>query len=105
MSQTPASCSNPASSSGSRFKVVFDKALKAYKLKTKQDLITHPLASQLQACSSPAAILTILQDLVHQFEESRRGDERLRRWLSPMINVLYAFSATLGEGIGLANIN
>jgi len=100
MSQSPASSSKPASSS-STFKVIFDKALKAYKIKTKQDLIVHPLASQLQACSSPTTILTLLQDQVHQFEQSRSSDERLRRWLNPTINVLYTFSATLGQGIGL----
>ncbi|KAI9433551.1 hypothetical protein H4582DRAFT_987135, partial [Lactarius indigo] len=32
---------------------------------------------------------------------SRRDDERLTKWLNPTVNVLYAFSATLGEGVGL----
>jgi len=107
--QSPTSSSmskNPATTaSSSNFTIIFEKALNAYQTKTKQDLITHPLASQLQACDSPAAILTILQDQVHRFEQSRSGDERLRRWLNPTINVLYAFSATLGEGIGLVHIN
>ncbi|KAI9439161.1 hypothetical protein H4582DRAFT_1877688, partial [Lactarius indigo] len=85
----------------SNFKVIFEKALKAYKTKTEQDLIAHRLTIQLQACDSPAEILKILQDQVHQFEQSRSGDERLRRWISPTINVLYTFSAILGEGIGL----
>jgi hypothetical protein len=107
MSQPPASSSqNPATTvSSSNFNVIFEKALKAYKIKTKQDLTTHPLASQLKACDSPAAILTILQDQVHQFEQSRSGDERLRRWLDPTINVLYAFSSTLGQGVGLVHIS
>jgi len=97
---------NPATTaSSSNFKVIFEKALEAYNRKTKQDIITHPLASQLQACNSPGAILTILQVQVHQFEQSRSGDERLRRWLNPTINVLYAFSATLGEGVGLVHVN
>jgi fungal STAND N-terminal Goodbye domain len=106
MSQSPTSSSkNPATTtSSSNFKVVFDNALKAYKRKTKQDLITHPLASQLEECDSPADILTILQDQVHQFEQSRSGDERLRRWLDPTINVLHAFSETLGQGVGLVHI-
>ncbi|KAH9173158.1 hypothetical protein EDB89DRAFT_2242373 [Lactarius sanguifluus] len=102
MSQSPASNSkNPATTSSSNFTVIFGKALNVYKIKTKQDLATHPLASRLKACNSPAAILTILQDQVHQFEQSRTADERLRQWLNPTINVLYAFSATLGEGVGL----
>jgi hypothetical protein len=105
MSQSPASSSKtPATTaSSSNFDVIFDKALKAYKTKTKQDLITHPLASQLQACHSPATILTVLQGQVRQFENSRGDDERLWRWLNPTINVLYAFSATLGQGVGLVH--
>ena len=93
---------NPTTTlSTSSFNIIFDKALKAYKVKTKQDLTTHPLAKQLDLCDSPAAILTILQDQVRLFEQSRSGDERLRRWLNPMINVLYAFSETIGLGASL----
>ena len=106
MSQLPASSSKtPATTtSPSNFKVIFGKALKSYKTKTNQDLAAHPLARQLQACDSPAAILTILQDQVHQFEQSRSADERLRRWLNPTISVIYAFSETLGQGVGLVHI-
>ncbi|KAH9071552.1 hypothetical protein EDB83DRAFT_256835 [Lactarius deliciosus] len=88
-------------STSSNFKVVFEKALKAYQKKTKQDLAVHPLTSQLQACDSPAAILSILQGQVDQFIQSQSGHEKLKGWLNPTINVLYAFSATLGEGVGL----
>jgi hypothetical protein len=90
--------------SSSSFNVILDKALKAYKFKTKQDLTTHPLSKQLYVCDSPAAILTILQDQVHYFEQSRSGDERLWRWLNPTINVLYAFSETLGQGVSLVRV-
>ncbi|KAF8268839.1 hypothetical protein EI94DRAFT_1829277 [Lactarius quietus] len=71
------------------------------KKKTKQDIIAHSLASQLQACNSPVDILTIFQDQALQFERSRSSDERLRRRLSPTINMLYAFSVTLADGVGL----
>jgi hypothetical protein len=87
------------------FKAIFEKALKVYTKKTKQDLTAHPLATQLQECDSPAAIVTILQDQIDQFRQSQSGDERLQKWLNPTINVLYAFSATLGQGIGIVNIN
>ncbi|KAH9034285.1 ankyrin repeat-containing domain protein [Lactarius hengduanensis] len=65
-------------------------------------LTAHPLAAQLQACDSPAAILTILQDQVDRFNQSRSSNQRLQKWLNRTINVLYAVSVTLGEGIGLA---
>ena len=90
-----------ASTSSSNFQSIFNAALKAYEKKTKKDLLAHPLAAQLQACNSPSDILVILQDKVKEFDQSRSADERLSRWLNPTINVLYAFSATLGGGIGL----
>jgi hypothetical protein len=96
MSQTPST-----STSTSNFQSIFNAALKAYEKKTKKDLLAHPLAAQLQACNSPGDILTVLQDKVKEFQESRSADERLSRWLNPAINVLYAFSATLGQGVGL----
>ncbi|KAF8257635.1 hypothetical protein EI94DRAFT_1270143 [Lactarius quietus] len=106
MSESPApgSSSKPPipTAPSSNFKVIFDKALKEYKKKTKQKLTAHPLAAQLDKCDSPAAILAMLQDQVDQFNQARSGDERLQRWLNPTINVLLAFSATLGEGISLA---
>ena len=46
-------------------------------------------------------MLSVLMDLVRQFEQNRAGDERLRTWLDSTVNVLFAFSATLGEGVGL----
>ena len=89
------------SSSSSNFLPIFNAALETYESTTKNKLLTHPFANQLQSCDSPAAILTVLRDLIHQFDQSRSGNERLRNWLDPTVNVLFAFSATLGEGVGL----
>ncbi|KAH8992306.1 hypothetical protein EDB86DRAFT_3244437 [Lactarius hatsudake] len=96
MSQAPST-----STSSSNFQSIFNAALKAYEKKTKKDLLAHPLAAQLQACNSPADIIGVLQDKVKELDQSRSADERLSRWLNPTIEVLYAFSATLGEGVGL----
>ncbi|KAN0135033.1 Ankyrin repeat-containing domain protein [Lactarius tabidus] len=100
----PVSSSEPPrpNPSCSNFNDIFEKALKEYKKKTGQDLTAHPLAAQLQACDTPAAILTVLQDQVDQFNQSRSSDERLQRWLNPTINVLLVFAETIGEGISLA---
>jgi 2C-methyl-D-erythritol 2,4-cyclodiphosphate synthase len=89
--------------SSSNFQTVFNTALKEYEKRTKKDLLAHPLAAQLQSCYSITAILTILEDQVQQFDQHRRADERLTKWLNPTVNVLYAFSATLGEGVGIVN--
>jgi hypothetical protein len=89
------------STSSSNFQQIFNTALKAYEKRTKSDLLAHPLTVQLQACDSPGAILTILQQQVQELDQSSSSDERWSRWLEPTVNILFAFSATLGEGVGL----
>jgi hypothetical protein len=90
-----------ASSSSSNFQSIFNASLQAYDNKTKNKLLDHPLASKLQSCDSPNSALTVLQDLVQQFDKRRNSDERLKNWLDPTVNVLYAFSNTLSEGVSL----
>jgi hypothetical protein len=105
MPQTSATA-NVTTSSGSSSNIerIFLAALKSYKEKTKKDLKEHDLFRQLETCDSPAAILAVFQ--AKQFDSSRAGNnDRLKKWLTPTINVLYAFSNTLGEGISLVNID
>ena len=102
MSQTPATT---ASSSSSRFQAVFEAALKSHQKQTKKDLLAHPLAPQLQDCDSTTAIIAILKDQVQQFDKSHSGDERLTKWLSPTVNVLNAFSATISGGVSLVRLD
>jgi hypothetical protein len=94
-----------ASSSSPNFQYIFNASLQAYDNKTKNNLLDHPLATQLQSCNSPHAVLTVLQDLVQQFDQRRTDDERLKNWLDPTVNVLYTFSSTLGEGVGLVSLS
>jgi hypothetical protein len=96
MSTVPAS-----STSHSNFVSIFNAALETYKLKTKNDLASHPLLPSLQSCDSPEAILAIFQEQI--FNQSK-NDDKLTRWVTPTVNVLYAFSATLGQGVGLVSI-
>jgi len=93
-----------ASSSSSNFQSIFNASLQAYDNKTKNKLLDHPLAARLQSCDSPNAVLSVLQDLIQQFDQRRTNDERLKSWLNPTVNVLYTFSATLGEGVGLVSL-
>ena len=88
-------------STPSNFQVIFDNALKAYKKRTKKDLLTHPLAGRLETCDSANRILTVLQEQVQELNQSQRRNERWTRWLDPTVKVLYAFSETLGEGVTL----
>jgi hypothetical protein len=92
------------SSSQSNFATIFNAALESYKRKTKKDLTSHPLLSSLQSCDSPEAILTVLRDHIPTFNQSQNGDDRLTKWVPPIVNVLYAFSATVGQGVVLVCI-
>ena len=90
---------NIASSSLS-FYLILGNALEAYEKRTKKNLVTHPLAEQLQTCNSPDAVLLVLQQQVQDIYRSQSGDEALTKWLDPTVNVLYAFTEVLGEGVG-----
>ena len=99
MSQVPST-----SASTTNFEAIFAAALKEYKKQTKRDISSHPLAAQLQSCDSPSAILAVLQTRltrVQKFDQSQSDDEKWIKWVDPTVNVLFAFSATLGNGVGL----
>jgi hypothetical protein len=98
--------SNPtaSTSSSSNFQLIINNALDSYKKRTKNDLLSHPLAAQLQPSKSPSEILAVLQEQVQGLDQSQRSDERWTRWLNPTVNVLYTLSATLGEGVGMVRL-
>ena len=76
--------------------LIIDNALEVYKKRTRNDLLSHPLAAQLEACTSPSDILAVLQQQVQGPDQPRSGDEQWTKWLDPIANVLFAFSARLG---------
>jgi hypothetical protein len=85
-------------STSSNFQLRFDSALKAYTERTKNDLLTHPLAQRFEAGDSASDILAVLQGQVQELDESQRNN---MRWLDPTVKVLYTFSETLRKGVGL----
>ena len=99
MSQIPST-----SASSPSFETIFKEALEEYEKKTKKDIASHPLATQLKSCDSPSAILAILRAQVQTSDTSQIADERLTKWLDPTVNVLYAFSAIVGDAVGLVII-
>ena len=98
MSNTPST-----SASRSNLNSIFNSALQTYKKKTGKDITSHPLATELQSCNSPDATLAVLRKQVPSFDQPQDGDGIFTKWLIPTVNVLYAFSATVGEGVGLVN--
>ncbi|KAN0127640.1 hypothetical protein V8E53_014532, partial [Lactarius tabidus] len=83
------------------FDTIFSAALKAYEKRTKKDIASHHLAAQLKSCDSSSAIIAILRTQVQNFDRSQGADERWTKWLDPTVNVLFAFSVTLGNGVGV----
>ena len=70
---TVMSQANPTATSSSNFQPIFNNALKEYQRRTKKDLLTHPLAAQLQACDSPSSILVLLRQQVQELDRSQRA--------------------------------
>ena len=101
MSHTHPTAASSSSSSSSNFQLIINNALDTYKSRTRNDLRDHPLATQLQACDSPTAILALLQQQVQGQDQSRSTDERRTKWLDPTVNVLSAFSDILEAGVSL----
>jgi hypothetical protein len=89
---------NPTTSLSPNFQLIFNSALEAYKKRTKNDLLAHPLVVQLQTCTSSSAVLNLIHQ---QVQGLQRDDDRLTKWLHPTVRVLQAFSETLGEGVSL----
>ena len=93
------------SASNSNFPPIFNAALESYKRKTKKDLAEHPLLASFQSCDSPEAVLTVLRDQIPAFNQSQNLDDGLTKWVIPIVNVLYTYSSTVGQGVGLVNIS
>jgi len=90
-----------AGPSTDNFTAIFDAALNEYQSVTGSRLDTHPFAVQLNTWDGPEAVSNIFQNQAQAFSTFRKGDKKLMVWLDPIVHLLYAFSATLGEGIGL----
>ena len=90
-----ASCSN--------YQSIFDSALEGYKKKTGKDLTKNPLLRSLETCGSPDAVLTILRAQLLGPGQSQSSRDNLTTWLNPTVNVISAFSATIGGGVGLVS--
>jgi hypothetical protein len=93
----------PTASSSSSLQAIFEASLKEYEKKTEKSLLTHPLMAQLQACDSPTEILAILRSQAAKVEQTTSADEKLIKWLEPIVNVLSASSSVISAGVGMVN--
>ena len=97
------SSSQTASSSADNFTAILNAASVEYHRITKKRLDTHPFAALLDTCNTPEAILNVFRTQAQAFSQFREGDQKLMAWLDPIVHILFAFSGTLGEGIGLVS--
>jgi hypothetical protein len=84
------------STPSSNFNSILDAALNEYQKKTGRGLLEHPLAEQVKRCDSIGAISAILQGQAKEFQQFRDGDQRLMKWINPIVDVISTFSETLG---------
>jgi hypothetical protein len=95
--------SHIAAPSSSNFQLIINNALKVYEKRTRMNLLSHPLTSQIETCDSPGAILAVLQQQVQRLDQSRSSDDRWTKWLDPTVSILYSLSVPLGQGVGLVS--
>jgi hypothetical protein len=91
------------SRSADNFKAIFQAAMNEYHNVTGKSLDTNPFATQLDSCDTPEAISNVLRTQAQAFSKSHKRYEKLMAWLDPTVHILFTFSATLGEGIGLVS--
>ena len=95
---------SPSTSLLSNYQTIFDRSLEAYKKKTGKDLTKDPLLHRLESCNSPDAVLTILRAQMLEPGQPESSRSRLTTWLDPTVNVLIAFSTTVGALVGQVSL-
>jgi hypothetical protein len=93
----------PSAASRFNYQAIFDSALEAYKKETRKDLTSDPLLRSIESCNSPDAVLAILRVQILEPGQPQSSHDRLTTWLDPTVNVLNAFSATIGGLVGLVS--
>jgi hypothetical protein len=88
--------------SASNFTAIFEAASNNYKALTGQDLRRHPLATELESNNnSPDSILAVFRKQAQALDKFRNGDDKLIKSLTPIVNIIFTFSAAAGADIGL----
>ena len=83
--------------SSPNFQSIFNAALDSYSKQTGIDLTKHPSADKLQNCRSPDDVLQILSERESAFKDYRDQYRNLIDRVRPVVRVVHALSAALGE--------
>ena len=90
--------------STSNFNVIFEAALNEYEILTGQDLRTYPFFVALESFNSPDAILNVFRTQTQAFDKVRKNNKKLIDLLAPIVEILFEFSAALGEGVDVVSL-
>jgi len=87
------------------FTAIFEVAASEYQRVTGKPLDAHPFATQFEKCDSPQSFSNVLRTQAQALGAPSKSNDKLElmAWLDPIIHILYTFSATLGEGIGIVS--
>jgi hypothetical protein len=84
-------------SQSSRFRGLFDAALRDYEKTTNVTLANHPISEQLQNCHSVEPIIALLQDQARELGDFPRGDEIMKS-IKNTVSVLFVLASTVALG-------
>jgi hypothetical protein len=87
------------------FTAILEGASIEYKALTGQDLRMHPFAAALENTNSPDSVLGIFQEQAQAVNKFRKRHDKLMNSLTLIVRIIFALSATLGEGINLVSLS
>ena len=73
------------------FTAILEAAKKDYKKLTRRDLDTHRFSVQLKNCRTSGDFSNVVQEQADALNKFRERDEKLMRWLRPVVHVLFIF--------------
>jgi hypothetical protein len=86
----------------SNLQSILDAADK-YARQTGINLKDNPFTDKVKGCDSPSAVLVLLQENLKAFKDYRDKDRRFIESVSPVVQVVHAFSGILGEAAGMVS--
>jgi hypothetical protein len=87
-------------SGSSRFRDLFETALRDYEKTTNLTLAKHPLAEHLQNCPSVESITAFLQDKAREFGDFE-GRNKIMKSIKSTVSILCMLSTTAALGDAL----
>ena len=88
----------------SNMRAILDEASRQYKDMTGEDITTHPYAAKLEKWDSVDTVLEVFQGQVQAFNEFRKGNKKLMKWLHHVAHTLIAVCGPLGDAVGVVGL-